>query len=374
MKNKPYLLVVDDERINRMLLEDLIEDRYELGMASSGEACLASVKQRVPELILLDVSMPGIDGFETCRRLKSSPDTRTIPIIFLTARITIEDERKGLQLGAVDYITKPFSESILLARINTHLTLNKTQQLLEKSYAAIQKDQAYIEYIMLSMRKDKRFVADNIATLISPVEKSNGDIVLSAFTPNGHRHFLIGDFTGHGLSAAIAGPLVSSLFYTQSEQGVALKQVIKTLNSELLAKLPVEIFMAAIFIDWELKSNRLTVWNCGMPPLLYFNQEKGMIELPSQYLALGITETLIDDKEGSVLTVQSGEVLFAYSDGVQEVHSSTGDVFGEQRLKTLLRKVVDKQAALSFVMDTLSSYANGQELKDDITLVELSIP
>ncbi len=374
MKNKPYLLVVDDERINRMLLEDLIEDRYELGMASSGEACLASVKQRVPELILLDVSMPGIDGFETCRRLKSSPDTRTIPIIFLTARITIEDERKGLQLGAVDYITKPFSESILLARINTHLTLNKTQQLLEKSYAAIQKDQAYIEYIMLSMRKDKRFVADNIATLISPVEKSNGDIVLSAFTPNGHRHFLIGDFTGHGLSAAIAGPLVSSLFYTQSEQGVALKQVIKTLNSELLAKLPVEIFMAAIFIDWELKSNRLTVWNCGMPPLLYFNQEKGMIELPSQYLALGITETLIDDKEGSVLTVHSGEVLFAYSDGVQEVHSSTGDVFGEQRLKTLLRKVVDKQAALSFVMDTLSSYANGQELKDDITLVELSIP
>ncbi len=374
MKNKPYLLVVDDERINRMLLEDLIEDRYELGMASSGEACLASVKQRVPELILLDVSMPGIDGFETCRRLKSSPDTRSIPIIFLTARITIEDERKGLQLGAVDYITKPFSESILLARINTHLTLNKTQQLLEKSYAAIQKDQAYIEYIMLSMRKDKRFVADNIATLISPVEKSNGDIVLSAFTPNGHRHFLIGDFTGHGLSAAIAGPLVSSLFYTQSEQGVALKQVIKTLNSELLAKLPVEIFMAAIFIDWELESNHLTVWNCGMPPLLYFNQEKGMIELPSQYLALGITETLIDAKEGSVLTVQSGEVLFAYSDGVQEVHSITGDVFGEQRLKTLLRKVVDKQAALPFVMDTLSSYANGQELKDDITLVELSIP
>ncbi len=374
LPSKPYILAVDDEQVNRYLLEDLIETHYELNLVDSGKACLKALDERLPELILLDISMPNMDGFEVCRLVKANPKTQHIPIIFLTARITVEDERKGLQLGAVDYITKPFSEIILLARIHTHLELNRMHHLLQQSYTAIKKDQTYIEYIMDTMRRDKRFVADNIEALIAPLETSNGDIVLSASTPNGHRHFLIGDFTGHGLSAAIAGPLVSSLFYTQSEKGVELKDIIKTLNTELFYKLPPEIFMAAIWIDWNTESNQITLWNCGMPALFHFRGGGKRFQYESQYLPLGITEFFIEEVVAHSFIGAPNDILFAYSDGVQEVRSDLGEVFGVLRMDVLLHQVVNTPVNLSFVMDTLKSYANGKEIQDDITLVQLTLP
>lgn len=371
----PYVLAVDDEKINRLLLEDLIESLYELVIVESGEACLESVSERLPELILLDIGMPGISGFETCRLLKENPKTSHIPIIFLTAKVTIEDERKGLQLGAVDYITKPFSESILLARIETHISLSQTRQLLEKSYAAIQKNQAYIESIMLSMREDERFAVEHVTTLMAPVEKSSGDIVLSALAPNGHKYLLIGDFTGHGLSSAIAGPLVSSLFYTLSNQGESFKKMITILNSELVYKLPVGLFMAAIFIDWDIKKNQVTVWNFGMPALLHFRGGEKKSKYVSNYLALGIQDVFEGDSfEGDSFGVASGDTLFAYSDGIQEVCSQSGEAFGDSRIESLLSQVIAQQTELTFVMNALNTYANGQVIQDDITLVQVDIP
>ncbi len=371
----PYILAVDDELINRCLLEDLIESRYELMVVDSGEACLVSVNERLPELILLDISMPNMDGFETCRVLKQTSETAKIPIIFLTARISIEDERKGLQLGAVDYITKPFSESILLARIKTHIDLNQTHVLLEQSYASVKKDQDYIEYIMQTMREDKRFIADNLTTVISPVERSNGDIVLSALAPNGHRHLLIGDFTGHGLSAAIAGPLVSSLFYIQTEQGMSLDRIIERINLELFYKLPAEVFMAAIWVDWNVQTNQVTFWNCGMPALVHFRGGEKISHYASEFIPLGIKECLIDCMPPTkTIQCYSGDVFFGYSDGVLDVRSRSGEIFGEQRLETLLHQVVTLSKEAGGVMETLESYANGTEIQDDITLVQLQIP
>ena len=372
---KSYILAVDDEPINRFLLEDLIESRYELTVVDSGKACLASVNERLPELILLDISMPSMDGFEACRLLKQDTKTRKIPIIFLTARISVEDERKGLQLGAVDYITKPFSESILLARIKTHIDLSRTHSLLEQSYASVKKDQDYIEYIMQTMREDKRFIADNLTTIISPVARSNGDIVLSAQAPNGHRHLLIGDFTGHGLSAAIAGPLVSSLFYLQTEKGVSLDRIIEQINLELFFKLPAEVFMAAIWIDWNTKTNQMALWNCGMPPLLLFRGGEKIAQYDSEFLPLGIKACLIECMPPAQ-TIQciAGDNVFGYSDGVLDVRNESGDLFGQQRLEALLSQVVVCAKEVIWVKGELDAYANGTDIQDDITLVQLMIP
>ncbi len=370
---KPYILAVDDERVNRYLLEDLIETHYELVVVDSGEACLALLKDRLPELILLDISMPNMSGFEVCQIIKETPETQHIPIIFLTARMTVEDERKGLALGAVDYITKPFSEIILLARIQTHLELNRVHRLLKQSYTAIKKDQSYIEYIMQTMRQDKRFVAEHIQALITPVDASNGDIVLSAVTPHHHRYIMVGDFTGHGLSAAIAGPLVNSLFYTLSEKGLALEEIIDTLNTELFYKLPPELFMAAIWIDWDMQHHQVKVWNCGMPTLMHFRGRDFIAHYASQCLPLGITENFMDKMRAHVFIGKEGDVVFAYSDGVQEVRSASGDVFGESRMKPLLQQVAAHEIELDGVMQALQRYASGQEIQDDITLVQLSL-
>ncbi len=121
------ILLVDDIPANlNVMVETLKNEGYNLSFATSGEIALSTVPKFQPDLILLDIMMPGIDGFETCQRLKENKDTSEIPIIFITAKADTEDIIKGFAFGGVDYITKPFKQEEVLARVRTHLTLQKT--------------------------------------------------------------------------------------------------------------------------------------------------------------------------------------------------------------------------------------------------------
>lgn len=117
------ILVVDDEPNNRKLLHQILQDSYQLAFAVDGEQTVEITKQIQPDLILLDIMMPGMDGYHVCRKLKSDTRTCNIPIIFITAMTAVEDETLGFEAGCVDYITKPFSPSIVLARVKTQLEL-----------------------------------------------------------------------------------------------------------------------------------------------------------------------------------------------------------------------------------------------------------
>lgn len=131
--SKQSILVVDDTPENIDLLSELLKDDYRVRVATTGERALKIVySDEPPDLILLDIMMPGLSGLEICRRLKANPDRRRIPIIFVTAMSTIEDEERGLQLGAVDYITKPISPPIVKARVRTHLALYDQSRELER--------------------------------------------------------------------------------------------------------------------------------------------------------------------------------------------------------------------------------------------------
>lgn len=127
----PTVLVVDDTPDNLSLMGQILEKHFTVKVANRGDKALKIMEGRYPpDLILLDIMMPGMDGYEVCRRLKANPVVRDIPVIFLTARNSVEDEAYGLELGAVDYITKPISPPILLARIKTHLDMRHVQRLL----------------------------------------------------------------------------------------------------------------------------------------------------------------------------------------------------------------------------------------------------
>lgn len=133
MKDTPLILVVDDTTANLEVVAEALGDAgFEVAIATDGERAIKQATLSQPDLILLDVMMPGIDGFETCRRLKSSPVTGEIPVIFMTALSDTTDKVKGLQLGAVDYVTKPFQETELLARVTTQVKLHHLQQSLER--------------------------------------------------------------------------------------------------------------------------------------------------------------------------------------------------------------------------------------------------
>lgn len=129
-KVRPKLLVVDDQRINILVLNELFREDCDVFMATSGEQALQVCRAQLPDLVLLDVQMDGIDGYEVCRRLKADAESRDIPVIFITAQGGEADEVRGLQLGAVDFIAKPINPVIVRARVQTHLTLKLQSDIL----------------------------------------------------------------------------------------------------------------------------------------------------------------------------------------------------------------------------------------------------
>jgi putative two-component system response regulator len=129
---RPTILVVDDTPDNLTLMSGLLKDLYKVKVANSGERALKiAAASPSPGLILLDIMMPGMDGYEVLQRLRTDPQTRDIPVVFLTAKSEVEDERRGLELGAVDYITKPISPPIVLARVKNHLDLKRMRDFLK---------------------------------------------------------------------------------------------------------------------------------------------------------------------------------------------------------------------------------------------------
>ncbi|MDF2922855.1 MAG: chemotaxis protein CheY [Paenibacillaceae bacterium] len=140
LKHKPVILVVDDTPDNLALVSGLLKNNYKVKVATNGQKALEIARSSAPDLILLDVMMPVMDGYETCRQFKQHAELKDIPIIFLTAKNEIEDENRGFDLGAVDYIVKPISSPILLSRVKTHLTLKQSQDFLRDQNEYLEKE------------------------------------------------------------------------------------------------------------------------------------------------------------------------------------------------------------------------------------------
>ena len=139
---KPTVLVVDDTADNLAVISGLLKDLYRIKVASNGEKALEIVRASRPDLILLDIMMPELSGYEVCRQLKSDPATRDIPILFLTALASAEDETKGLELGAEDYITKPANPALLRSRVKTHLRIKAVADFLRDKSAYLESELA----------------------------------------------------------------------------------------------------------------------------------------------------------------------------------------------------------------------------------------
>jgi DNA-binding response OmpR family regulator len=171
-EDKPLVLIVDDILNNLQIIGNtLIDEGYEISMATNGTQALAMVDTVLPDLILLDVMMPDMDGFEVCRILKENEITKDIPVIFLTAKNETEDIVKGFEAGGIDYIVKPFNSSELLARVNTYVELKRSKELF---------NQINIKLRRLHEEKTKnseeiKIPALNLVAILKDIQTSNSD-------------------------------------------------------------------------------------------------------------------------------------------------------------------------------------------------------
>ncbi|MDM8565633.1 hybrid sensor histidine kinase/response regulator [Candidatus Halobeggiatoa sp. HSG11] len=165
MTKKPLILIVDDTLKNIQVLGSiLLEHEYDIHVAQDGQQALDAINTISPDLILLDVIMPIVDGFETCRRLKANTKTKHIPVIFLTAKTADEDMLKGFELGGIDYVTKPFSSVVLLARVNTHLNLKFAYEKLKSQKEALEKAETLRRNVERIIQHDLKSPLNGIIT------------------------------------------------------------------------------------------------------------------------------------------------------------------------------------------------------------------
>ena len=368
------LLVAEDDLTTRRLLLGVGQKwGYEAIGAEDGERAWEILNEiREPCLMLVDWEMPKLNGPELCRRIRDSFYDDSPFMIMLTARSSLEEVVEGLEAGAHDHIGKPFDAAELRARLQVGKRLMDLQKQLKDTKAALASERHMVENTILTMRERMPFNASHLRFLDTPVDRTSGDLLMAQMRPNGVQHMLLGDFAGHGLSAAIAGPVVSDAFYTMTSKDLALETIIAEMNNRLYEKLPTGLFMAGAAFEVDADRGFLKAWNFSMEDALVFRDSNLISRIQSSDPPLGVLP-LHHVEPSAQLEVESGDHVFAFSDGITESFDADGNAFGTDALINSISQMLESNNEIDHIRLEVDTFRGQAPQTDDITLVELSI-
>lgn len=377
------ILVVDDMKANRQLLRWMLEeDNHEVIEATNGEESLALFHIEQPDMMLLDIVMPGIDGYDVARIIKKSTGDRYVPIIFITA-VNDDDEliTKCLNCGGDDFLIKPFNETVLKAKIKSHARIqdlnnqiNKKNEALLYHQVLVQREHEIVEHVLNSALSENFYTSEIINYYLSPMSTFNGDVMLIAPSPSGGLYLMLGDFTGHGLSAAIGTLPVSRIFFSMARKGMAIGDIANEINSLINDLLPDYMFCAATLFELNSAGNEAVLWCGGLPDAVLVSPE-GKIErfLSSMHTPLGSMEKHAFERDVYTLKLKTGSRLYLHSDGVTEAQNPAGEMFGEHRLHALFCSEDEKvrHNRVNAITKQLSEFSDSNSQNDDISIIEI---
>ncbi|MFA6014800.1 MAG: SpoIIE family protein phosphatase [Gallionellaceae bacterium] len=373
------VLLVDDSPVNLgVVVEGLERHGFDVLVAVDGEEALERVEVASSDLILLDVMMPGIDGFEVCRRLKAQDHTRDIPVLFMTSLSGTEDKVKGFDAGGVDYVTKPLQVDEVKARVDTHLALHDLKRNLAEKIAV---QANYLDHV----NEEHRIAAGYMNTLIAldklkdpavqfhlqPAGNFSGDLIAVARTPGGRLHLMLADSTGHGLSAALAAMPMIHPFYSMTGKGFGISAIAREINGKIYKTLPVSHFVAAILVSIDADGQMVEVWSGGCPPPLILNGEgQAVYQFKPRHLAMGILPPeQFDDSVEYFSYDEDGHRLLMFSDGVVELENAAGEAFGLPRLLSAVEGCGSETRWQSAISE-INAYCGAKTFNnDDIALL-----
>ena len=376
---KKTVLLVDDTPANIHVVNSILKDTYKIRIATDGQKALelANVTPS-PDLILLDVIMPQMDGYEVCTRLKTDANTRDIPVIFLTGQTEIEDETRGFEVGAVDYIHKPFSPAVVKARVQTHLVLRGIREQLARQLLAIQKELETARQIQLSILPATvpKIEGLDIAARYIPMSSVAGDFYDFIIVDEKHLGILVADVSGHGMPAALIASMLKIALAAQATHAADPAQVLLGLNQALCGKFQ-HHYVTAAYLFLDMAKYTLTYAGAGHPPLLLWSQSSaGMREVTENGLFLGKFD--FATYSSVELPINPGDWGLLYTDGISETTNPSGIEFGTDRFKQFLatEQSTSSDHFVNGLLEELSRWsARGpnEDLDDDLTLVALHI-
>ena len=367
------LLLVDDNPTNLQVLYQTLETTgCKLLVAKNGETALSIAQKAAPDLILLDIMMPGIDGFEVCRRLKNDPATANIPVIFLSALSDTKDKVQGLQLGAVDYVSKPFQPDEVIARVNTHLTIHRLKREVEKKKDALENELKVVSDVQrrLLPKNLPEIAGLKLAVHYETSLYAGGDYYDITRLANNQWGFLVADAEGHSAPAAVMMAMTCALFRSYPEPPAEPGKLIFFLNQHL-CKVAEPSFVTALYVVYDANHHTLKIARAGHPPpMIYRSAEKKAVEVNCS----GVFPLGVDPYEQVPVTdveLKPGDRILLYTDGITERFSSDGETYAEERLLHQLASDGNPRPRelLAAIMKDVNDFAGERPADDDQALL-----
>lgn len=375
------ILVVDDAKPNIKILADLLSDQAQVLFATNGPVALQKATEEDLDLILLDVMMPDMDGYEVCEKLKADARTAQIPVVFVTGLSEEQDEEKGLRLGAIDYVTKPFSPAIVKARVRNHLQARQHQRDLESAHAQLrashEKEMRIAHEIQMAMLPKREgggetFDGFDIAAILEPARSVGGDLYNYFSVGQDRLCFAVGDVSDKGVPAALFMVKTNTLLRSVAGEVDELHTIMERVNQELSRDNEACMFVTLIVGILDLATGEYALSNGGhnAPVLMKADGSCAYIETETGP-ALGFEETA----EFPVMRSQlhPGETLLLYSDGVTEAFDERDEMFSDERLLEVLAKrpATGATETTSMLLREVQEFAGNHGQSDDITIVAL---
>ncbi|MBF0454231.1 MAG: response regulator [Magnetococcales bacterium] len=384
---KPLIMIVDDTPENLDVLGSILVKEYKVKAALNGQRALRIAQSTPkPDMILLDIMMPEMDGYEVCRQLKADPSTAEIPIIFVTAKVQVEDEQKGLELGAVDYIIKPISPPILKERVKTHLALRLAYKKLDATNSLVMESIRYARRIqgailppasLLEQRLPNHFV------LWEPRDVVGGDLYWCRPTDEGLL-IILGDCTGHGVPGAfmtlIANGVLDQALQQYSANDPA--QIISRMHKGIQHLLNQDtsegesddgLELGACFLPDD--TNHL-IFSGARFSLFYQDKDQEIVEIKGDKKGIGYrrieADTLFTNHQ---IDTPDQRRFFMSSDGmIDQIGGEKRRGFGKKRLLEALTTLKEHPMAEvgQQLYQTLLTYQGEEKRRDDVCIIGFS--
>jgi serine phosphatase RsbU (regulator of sigma subunit) len=365
------IVVIDDSANDLQVTRRFLERKgFIVAAATSGEEGLRQARAILPDAFVVDYRMPGMDGFEVTRQIKSDPQLHTIPVLMLTGADTAQHVVDGLGAGADDFVTKGSDTEILLARLRALLRVKAYQDQLRKLNQQITRDLQIARRVQEALVPLALFRAPGmeIRSAYIPSETLSGDFY-DYFVLDDQLYLFVADVSGHGLPAAILVSLLKSYIHTEANASRSLADLMTRLNKFLFSvSLPTQFATAQLFrID---PTGLMTFSNAAHPPFIHFQLEQGraVVHEHASHLLGALPSATFDE---GTLSVASGDTLFVYTDGLTDRRNAAGEFYSLDRVTSLLETFRDAEfgAVYDALYHDITSFPATEEFRDDIAFV-----
>jgi sigma-B regulation protein RsbU (phosphoserine phosphatase) len=370
------VLLVDDAKANLDILVEGLKSDHKLSLALNGEMALQIAARMPPDLVLLDIVMPGMDGYEVCRRLRQMPETAEVPIMFLSSLEEVQNKTRGFEAGANDYLTKPFEMLEVKARVRSLLKAKAYSDAVKEQIASELRVAREIQMGMLphDFTAVEQAYQVSLGAVLEPAREVGGDLYgVCAAGPERLVVFL-GDVSGKGIPASMFMVRAVSLARLLAREIAEPERILARLNDELAAENPSCMFVTFLCGVFEPGSGRMVLANAGhCRPVLLASGQAPCWAVGNLGTALGFEPSL--EFERTELTLREGDALIFYTDGVIEAFNPQDECYGSERLLADAGAFAGQAPPVitAGLLQKVRAFAGTAPQSDDIAILALRI-